>query len=256
MKIKRLGLIGFAIFIALVGLKPEIAHAALGDFPWNYNGYAIYYNNGAVGIGTNVPEANVKLQTKGGNDANAKYTHMRLEHVSNRYWNIRTYPYGHSLLGSYGLAIEQPAGSYSGCAGCGGDLLLSPWRNIVMKSSNVGANLKLSVYGTVQAKEVLVTSNAASWPDYVFDDNYNLMSLSDVEKYISEFNHLPNIPDAKEIGSEGLSLGEMQRLHMEKIEELTLYTINQEKEINNLILENSELLERIERLENLFVNVK
>lgn len=90
----------------------------------------------------------------------------------------------------------------------------------------------LSVNGTVRAKEILVQSN--NWADYVFEDGYNLMNLSDVEKYINENKHLPNIPNFNEVSSEGLSLGEMQRLHMEKIEELTLYTINQEKRINEL----------------------
>jgi len=105
--------------------------------------------------------------------------------------------------------------------------------------------------GILRVKQLIVKSNI--WADYVFDDNYKLMSLSEVESYIKENNHLPNIPTQKEIEEEGLSLGEMQRLQMEKIEELTLYTIEQDKEINQLEAQNFKLNERLERLEKLLL---
>lgn len=254
MKIKNYKVLAFATFLLLFGIKPSITNAAYGDYPWNYNGYAIYYNNGAVGIGTNVPEASYKLQTLGGTDSNSKYNHIRFEHIAGRFWNIRTMPWNHSVYGNYGLVIEQPANQFPGCTGCGGDLALIPWRNVVMRSSNPGANLKLSVYGTVQAKEIIVTNASTAWPDYVFDDNYNLMNLSEVEKYIEENNHLPNIPSDVEVEANGVSIGEMQKKQMEKIEELTLYTIDQDKKIKDLETLNTELLKRIERLEKLFVN--
>ncbi|MBK9257757.1 MAG: hypothetical protein IPM42_20045 [Saprospiraceae bacterium] len=92
---------------------------------------------------------------------------------------------------------------------------------------------KLAVDGKVLCTELMVrlTSN---WPDYVFASDYKLPKLDDVEKFIKLNHHLPGIPKAEEIESGGMNLGEMQKLQMEKIEELTLYVIELKKEIENL----------------------
>jgi hypothetical protein len=71
-------------------------------------------------------------------------------------------------------------------------------------------------------------------PDYVFAKNYTLKSLDEVEDFIKKNNHLPGIPSAKTIETNGLSVGEMQKMQMEKIEELTLYIIELKKEIEKL----------------------
>ncbi|MBK8825436.1 MAG: hypothetical protein IPO26_01735 [Saprospiraceae bacterium] len=100
---------------------------------------------------------------------------------------------------------------------------------------------KLSVNGTIRSKEVIV--EMANWPDYVFASDYKLPHLHEVEKHIIENKHLPNIPKASEIEDGGLYLGDVQKKMMEKIEELTLYIIQQNKilEVQN---------ERIIALEN------
>ncbi len=101
---------------------------------------------------------------------------------------------------------------------------------------------KLSVNGKVRSKEVKVEAN--NWPDYVFTPSYNLKSLDQVETFINENGHLPNIPSAQEVEeNNGIELGEMNVKLLEKIEELTLYTIDQQRKID-------QLLERIEKLEN------
>ena len=87
----------------------------------------------------------------------------------------------------------------------------------------------LSVNGQIQSKEIRVETG---WSDYVFEKNYKLRSLSEIEKYIQQHQHLPGIPAAKEIQENGLPVGEMNTKMMEKIEELTLYTIQLEKRIN------------------------
>ncbi len=96
---------------------------------------------------------------------------------------------------------------------------------------------KLSVNGNIRSKEVVV--ELANWPDYVFDKKYNLPSLKNVEAYINEYKHLPNIPSAKEIETNGLKVGEVQTKMMQKIEELTLYIIEMKKEIELLKLKNN-----------------
>jgi hypothetical protein len=75
---------------------------------------------------------------------------------------------------------------------------------------------------------------ASYWQVFIFDDEYSLMSLEDLEKHIKTNKHLPGIPSAEEIENNGLMLGETQKLMMQKIEELTLYIIELKKEINNL----------------------
>ncbi|MFB9108380.1 hypothetical protein [Flavobacterium gyeonganense] len=90
---------------------------------------------------------------------------------------------------------------------------------------------KLSVKGKVRAEEVKVYN---TWADYVFAKNYDLKPLTKVEEYIAQNGHLPNVPSAKEITEKGLELGEMAKIQQEKIEELTLYLIQQNKEIEEL----------------------
>lgn len=90
---------------------------------------------------------------------------------------------------------------------------------------------RLSVNGIVRSTEVVVETG---WADYVFEKNYRLLPLEEVEKFIQQNKHLPNIPSAKEIESNGLQVGNTQKRMMEKIEELTLYVIELKKEIEVL----------------------
>lgn len=89
----------------------------------------------------------------------------------------------------------------------------------------------LSVNGTIQAKEVRVETG---WSDFVFEKNYKLRSLNEVEKYINQNHHLPEIPSASDIQKNGLAVADVQTKMMQKIEELTLYIIQLQKEIDQL----------------------
>lgn len=90
----------------------------------------------------------------------------------------------------------------------------------------------LAVNGKITAKEVEVT--LTGWPDYVFEKEYKLTSLSEVENYIKINKHLPGIASATEIEKNGLSVGEMNKQLMQKVEELTLYLIQLQKEVDAL----------------------
>jgi len=92
---------------------------------------------------------------------------------------------------------------------------------------------KLAVGGKIIVEEVMVkTTN--NWPDYVFGKDYNLKSLSDVEKYINTYGHLPEVPSARFVKDNEIGLNAMNMILLKKIEELTLYILQQEKRIKEL----------------------
>lgn len=110
----------------------------------------------------------------------------------------------------------------------------------VEENGNVGVGIdnptqKLQVAGTVYSTEVKVELAAGQGPDYVFEPDYNLRTLKETKEYITENKHLPEIPTAKEMETDGVDLGDMNMRLLKKIEELTLYQI--------------ELLERLEKAE-------
>jgi hypothetical protein len=92
----------------------------------------------------------------------------------------------------------------------------------------------LTVKGTIHCREVKVDLNGAVGPDYVFEKNYELPDLTTVEKYILANKHLPEVPSANEMEANGVKLLEMNLLLLKKVEELTLYVIEQQKKIEIL----------------------
>ena len=88
---------------------------------------------------------------------------------------------------------------------------------------------KLSVNGNIRAKEIKV--EATNWPDYVFADGYNVGTLKGLESYIKTNKHLPGMPSAKEVETNGLAVSKMFKLQQKKIEELTLHLIEKDKQL-------------------------
>lgn len=122
---------------------------------------------------------------------------------------------------------------------------------------------KLGVKGKIAAEEVKVALYG-KWPDFVFEENYDLPTLAEVEAHIREKGHLINIPSAKEVEiAQGIELGEMNKKLLQKIEELTLYTLQQERQLKEqqttlkvaeetnkkLLLLLSKLEQRVKKLE-------
>lgn len=101
-----------------------------------------------------------------------------------------------------------------------------------LSTGNTGNN-KLAVGGGIIAEAVTVKLQA-NWPDYVFNPSYKLTSLSEVKSYIDKNGHLPEVPSASAVDKEGINLGEMNKLLMKKVEELTLYLIEMKSEIQEL----------------------
>jgi hypothetical protein len=135
---------------------------------------------------------------------------------------------GASAYGVYGYAsgaTESWAGYFVGSAYVSGDLRIG--------TSTQAAGYSLSVNGKIACEEVLVELDSG-WPDYVFNPGYPLLKIADLEKCIAETGHLPGFPSSREIKENGIELGEIQKQIVEKIEELTLYTIQQQRLIDKL----------------------
>lgn len=113
------------------------------------------------------------------------------------------------------------------------------------------SDAKLTVKGNIHTNEVKVDLLGAVAPDYVFENDYYLKPLKEVENFITEEKHLPNIPSAKDMETDGILLKELNLKLLEKIEELTLYTIQQEKRIEHLEQENDAFKKQKERIKAL-----
>lgn len=119
----------------------------------------------------------------------------------------------------------------NGSSGTGG-IYIHTNGNVRIGTGTMNPTKALEVNGTIRSKEVIV--EITNWSDFVFDNNYNLMSLKDTERFIKQNGHLPNVPSAAEVEKEGVQLGEMNAILLQKVEELTLYVIELEKQIQEL----------------------
>jgi hypothetical protein len=115
---------------------------------------------------------------------------------------------------------------------------------VCIGTTDVAAGYILNVGGKAIAEEMRVQLRAA-WPDYVFDEGYELPSLESVERFVQENKHLPDVPDAAQVQQEGIMLGDMQTRMVRKIEELTLYLIQQQKELEQLKHDNLIMKEQM-----------
>ncbi|MCL2041849.1 MAG: hypothetical protein FWG84_07415 [Bacteroidales bacterium] len=124
--------------------------------------------------------------------------------------------------------------------------IVSAWNTVAVKNNgSVGigttdtGNYKLKVDGVINCTEVVVTAGGQldkgdEWPDYVFADDYNLRSLDEVASYIEQHQRLPEIPSAADVAEKGVSLLEINTLLLKKVEELTLYIIDLQNQVDEL----------------------
>jgi len=152
-----------------------------------------------------------------------------------------------------GLLVESDRGSANSTTM---SLVTTNIRRLTIdQSGNVGINTtdtkgyKFGVNGSVIATSVTVKLYA-DWPDYVFKKDYTLPSLSDVKTYIDKNQHLPEIPSAQEIAKDGINLGEMNKLLLKKVEELTLYLIEKDKQIKEQETVNKKNTQQMNEFKN------
>ena len=123
--------------------------------------------------------------------------------------------------------------------------------NFILDNGKIGIGIQnpqnaLDVNGKIHAKEVKV--DLTGWADFVFKSNYNITPILEVEQYILQNGHLEGIKTEEEVLQDGLELGETNIQFLQKIEELTLYTIQQEKRINSLEKQVEALLQLNKKL--------
>lgn len=150
---------------------------------------------------------------------------------------------GAYYFGVYGTATGTNSGNNFGVYGAAsggaanyagyfeGDSYVSG--NMGIGTTNYATGYKLSVNGKIAAEEILVDL-AGDWPDYVFSEDYKLPSLYELKTSIKKEGHLPGIPSATEVKDNGVLLGDMNKMLLEKVEQLTLYIINQDERIKAL----------------------
>ena len=162
------------------------------------------------------------------------------------------YIYGHNnvglvidTFGRFGLGTEPVTGKK---LNIGGDTQIGGKLNVNGKVTGtygefsqsvqisgmvrIGSGFECSADGQVKTKSLKVTLDG--WSDFVFDDGYRLPTLAELEQYVKAHRHLPDIPSAAEVEQEGVDLGQMNALLLQKVEELTLYVIDLQKQIDEL----------------------
>lgn len=115
----------------------------------------------------------------------------------------------------------------------------------------IDVNVKLGVKGKILCEELKVKMEGGTcWADYVFSESYKLSPLAEVEAFIKKNKHLPDVPSEKEVTENGLEVSDILRIQMQKIEEVTLYMIEMQKEIKNLKNSNQQLKAELNSLSN------
>ena len=209
-------------------------YTASNDFYQDWSRMAV---SGNVGIGTTCPGYRLDV-----------WGNVRISD-SGVYSTTFTQSGGMLTMNSYGDWVTKTGGYISWetyDSGYQERMRITNAGNVGIGTANPGS-YKLAVEGKIGAREVIVTLD--NWSDFVFEKDYRLMPLSEVEQHIKQNKHLPNIPSEKEVLEKGVSLGEMQSKLLQKVEELTLYVIEQNKRIERLEKENEALKNRVAGLE-------
>ncbi|WP_299157320.1 hypothetical protein [uncultured Tenacibaculum sp.] len=229
--------------------------------------------DGKVGIGLGAFNPKSQLHITGGssdwNELSQGHAlgtiHLDPENASNNFGNAITFGASDSNAGETaqaGIYVRSDGGygtkmyfstTNSYAVGSKTAMAIDSGGKVGIGTTSTGSH-RLAVEGSIGAREIKV--EATGWSDFVFYNDYKLPSLMEVENHIKEKGHLKDIPSAKDVEKNGFYLGEMDAKLLQKIEELTLYTIEQEKKITVLEKQNSKLEKQEKEIEELKYLVK
>ena len=185
---------------------------------------------GNVGIGTNQPTGKLDLSMGSGK----KIQFLASESNTGEVWIV-------GEDNAFGMVLEDSGlGKLMMSEGATASSVINFYSNGKIGIGNTtpatGTSHRLFVEGGLTSEEVVINGldKNGNWPDYVFQSDYELMSVSELADYIKNNDHLPGIPTAEDVLLDGMNVYEMNRLLLEKIEELTLYLIKQQEEIDNI----------------------
>jgi len=207
-------------------------------------------NNGNIGVGTSNPSCkfdvsgslkatsmqSTSLSVSGGvtfsslasNSTKVVTINSNGELLTTEFSTFQDNLGNHTADKNINLNGNKIIGSNSG----NGGIYVSSDGKVRIGTGSMAPSNALEVNGTIRSKEVVI--ELTNWSDFVFENDYKLMSLKETESYIKKNGHLPDVPSAEEVMTNGVELGEMNAVLLQKIEELTLYVIELEKKIEKL----------------------
>lgn len=214
-------------------------------------------SNAYVGIGTSSPTHVLDLRIS------ENYQGINLQYTTTGNWirligpTLTNQAYNYiARSGDGGIIMGQSSNGFIIAPQLGTTplgLRVTSQGNVGIRTANENETYALAVNGTIGAKEIQVENTSNAWPDYVFDDQYKLPSLSEIGAYINANKHLPEMPSAEQVEKDGHALGEMDVLLLKKVEELTLYIIEQNKQLEE---QNNRLTDQAKEIQALKEQIK
>ena len=230
------------INIGASGGEVYIQHAySFSAVPFNFkmgNNNLMTFRDLKVGIGTTAPFA--KLQVS--DNSLADFTVIRSDGNNNPRINVGAS--GSEVVMQHSYSFSSVPFNFKM-----GNNNLMTFSGLNVGIGTTTPDAKLTVKGDIHAEEVRVDLNVPA-PDYVFEEDYDLWSLAETEQFIKAHKHLPEIPSAAEMEKNGIELKEMNLKLLQKVEELTLHLIEQNKKIEDILEENENLRTKILEIEN------
>jgi hypothetical protein len=222
--------------------------------------------SGNVGIGTATPDVDLHVEKTEANN----YAEALIENEDSTGFARLMLQAGNGTASSDFVQMNWNSNRASGRHYTAGMLGTTSWKLYDVTSStdrievtsggNVGIGIaptsKLHVAGDIRISggSFIDDGTTLNVPDYVFEDSYKLMSMDELSSFIKTNKHLPNVPSAKDIAAQGVNMSKFQMNLLEKVEELTLYTVSQHEQIGTLKAQNDKLMERLAALEKAIGN--
>ncbi len=221
-------------FIYLVTITVFISFSVKSqNTPWLSNSNGIYYDTLHVSINIPTPNNPMEFSLFGKQIIYGKNATLMFGDTANTSAGWGEYGIEYNYNGGQGgLNFWKPYGNSYDNAVKNWILFLKDDGRVCIGTYKAKDGYLLTVAGGINAREVLVTADAGA--DFVFEKGFQLKSLPELENYVKTNKHLPDIPSADDMKKNGLKTGEFQIKLLQKIEELTLYVIKQQKEIEEL----------------------